>query len=44
MVGLDGMSLGEAFQLVPPYLRPLVKAAVLHLLWSGDVTTALGAA
>ncbi|MEU9418336.1 TnsA-like heteromeric transposase endonuclease subunit [Streptomyces sp. NPDC048272] len=41
MVGLDGMSLGEAFQLVPAYPRPLVKAAVLHLLWSGHVTTAL---
>ncbi|RSS81813.1 TnsA-like heteromeric transposase endonuclease subunit, partial [Streptomyces sp. WAC02707] len=43
VVGLDGMSLGEAFQLVPAYPRPLVKAAVLHLLWSGHVTTALDA-
>ncbi|GAA3017734.1 hypothetical protein [Streptomyces fulvorobeus] len=32
VVGLEGMSLGEAF-LVPAYPRPLVKAAVLHLLW-----------
>ncbi|WNF31092.1 hypothetical protein RI138_32070 [Streptomyces sp. C11-1] len=35
------MSLDEGFQLVPAYRRPLVKATVLHLLWSGHVTTAL---
>ncbi|MFD3330924.1 hypothetical protein [Streptomyces sp. NPDC058701] len=41
VVELDGMSLGGAFQLLPAYPRPLLKAAVLHLLWSGHVTTAL---
>lgn len=38
---LDGMSLGDAFRLLPERPRPLVKSAVLHLLWSGQVTTAL---
>jgi hypothetical protein len=38
---LDGMSLGDAFRLLPEKPRPLVKSAVLHLLWSGRVTTAL---
>lgn len=38
---LDGMSLGDAFRLLPQCPRPLVKSAVLHLLWSGHVTTAL---
>lgn len=38
---LDGMSLGDAFRLLPERPRPLVKSAVLHLLWSGHVTTAL---
>ncbi|NJP42976.1 TnsA-like heteromeric transposase endonuclease subunit [Streptomyces sp. PRB2-1] len=39
--GLDGMLLGDAFRLLPDCPRPLVKSAVLHLLWSGHVTTAL---
>ncbi|MFJ5224264.1 TnsA-like heteromeric transposase endonuclease subunit [Streptomyces sp. NPDC088400] len=38
---LDGMSLGDAFRLLPECPRPLVKSAVLHLLWSGHVTTSL---
>ncbi|MFH9891731.1 hypothetical protein ACH4OQ_23555 [Streptomyces luteogriseus] len=38
---LDGMSLGDAFRLLPECPRPLVKSAVLHLLWSGHVTTAM---
>lgn len=38
---LEGRSLGEAFRLLPEYPRPLVKSAVLHLLWSGHVTTEL---
>ncbi|MEU8522568.1 TnsA-like heteromeric transposase endonuclease subunit [Streptomyces sp. NPDC048577] len=38
---LDGMSLGDAFRLLPERPRPLVKSTVLHLLWSGHVTTAL---
>ncbi|MFC9247940.1 TnsA-like heteromeric transposase endonuclease subunit [Streptomyces sp. NPDC057136] len=40
-VDLDGMSLGDAFRLLPKRPRPLVKSAMLHLLWSGYVTTAL---
>ncbi|MEK8141779.1 hypothetical protein NKH18_01420 [Streptomyces sp. M10(2022)] len=40
-VDLDGMSLGDAFRLRPECPRPLVKSAVLYLLWSGHVTTAL---
>lgn len=40
-IDLDGRRLGEAFQLLPEYPRPLVKSAVLHLLWSGHVTTDL---
>ncbi|WP_254708573.1 hypothetical protein [Streptomyces lunaelactis] len=35
------MSLGDAFRLLPEWPRPLVKSAVLHVLWSGHVTTAL---
>ncbi|PJM98968.1 transposase [Streptomyces sp. CB01201] len=38
---LDGLSLGDAFGLRPERPRPLVKSAVLHLLWSRHVTTAL---
>ncbi|GAA4143460.1 TnsA-like heteromeric transposase endonuclease subunit [Streptomyces tunisiensis] len=38
---LEGLSLGEAFRLLPDRPRPLVKSAVLHLLWSGHVTTEL---
>ncbi|MER8008593.1 TnsA-like heteromeric transposase endonuclease subunit [Streptomyces sp. NPDC094149] len=39
---LDGMSLGDAFRLLPAeWPRPLVQSAMLHLLWSGHVTTAL---
>ncbi|WP_256260217.1 TnsA-like heteromeric transposase endonuclease subunit [Streptomyces atratus] len=38
---LDGMLLGDAFRLLPGCPRPLVKSAVLHLLWSGHVTTVL---
>ncbi|WP_234329679.1 TnsA-like heteromeric transposase endonuclease subunit [Streptomyces viridochromogenes] len=38
---LDEMPLGDAFRLLPQSPRPLVKSAVLHLLWSGHVTTAL---
>lgn len=38
---LDGMLLGNAFRLLPGCPSPLVKSAVLHLLWSGQVTTAL---
>jgi hypothetical protein len=38
---LDGMLLGDAFRLLPERPRPLVKSAVLHLLWSGHVMTAL---
>ncbi|MCX4607724.1 MULTISPECIES: TnsA-like heteromeric transposase endonuclease subunit [Streptomyces] len=38
---LDGMSLGNAFRLLPGDPRPLVKSAMLHLLWSGHVTTML---
>lgn len=38
---LDGMPLGDAFRLLPECPQPLVKSAVLHLLWSGHVTTAL---
>jgi hypothetical protein len=37
---LHGMPLGDAFRLLPE-CPPLVKSAVLHLLWSGHVTTAL---
>ncbi|MEV6699677.1 TnsA-like heteromeric transposase endonuclease subunit [Streptomyces sp. NPDC051453] len=40
-VVLDGMTLGDAFRMLPGCPRPLVKAAVLHLLWSGHVTTVL---
>ncbi|MEV4873882.1 TnsA-like heteromeric transposase endonuclease subunit [Streptomyces syringium] len=40
---LDGMSLGDAFRLLPQRPRPLVKSSVLHLLWSGHVTTHLAA-
>ncbi|MEU8699422.1 hypothetical protein AB0C61_17460 [Streptomyces sp. NPDC048680] len=40
-VDLDGMSLGDASRLRPECPRPLVKSAVLYLLWSGHVTTAL---
>lgn len=40
-VELHGRPLGEAFRLRPEHPRPLVKAAVLHLLWSGHVTTDL---
>nr|WSW58153.1 TnsA-like heteromeric transposase endonuclease subunit [Streptomyces sp. NBC_00998] len=39
---VDGMTLGEAFLLLPERPRPLVKAAVLQLLWSGHMTTDLG--
>ncbi len=39
---LDGRTLGEAFRLLPEQPRPLVKSAVLHLLWSGRVTTEMG--
>lgn len=39
--GLSGRSLGEAFLLLPERPRPLVKSAVLHLLWSGYVSTDL---
>ncbi|MGW1258517.1 TnsA-like heteromeric transposase endonuclease subunit [Streptomyces sp. NPDC002513] len=38
---VNGMSLGEAFLLLPARPRPLVKSAVLHLMWSGHVTTDL---
>ena len=38
---LEGLSLGEAFRLLPAQPRPLGKSAVLHLLWSGPVTTGL---
>lgn len=38
---LDGRPLGEVFRLLPELPRPLVKSAVLHLLWSGHVTTDL---
>ncbi|MFI6701705.1 TnsA-like heteromeric transposase endonuclease subunit [Streptomyces sp. NPDC050509] len=38
---LDGRPLGDAFRLLPKCPRPLVKSAVLHLLWSEYVTTAL---
>jgi hypothetical protein len=38
---LSGRSLGEAFLLLPERPRPLVKSAVLHLLWSGYVSTDL---
>lgn len=40
-VELDGIALGDAFRLLPEQPRPLVKSAVLHLLWSGYVKTAL---
>ncbi|MFJ6141857.1 TnsA-like heteromeric transposase endonuclease subunit [Kitasatospora sp. NPDC092286] len=39
--GLAGMSLGEAFRLSSEWPRSAVKAAVLHLLWSGHVVTDL---
>lgn len=39
---LDGRTLGEAFRLLPDRPQPLVKSAVLHLLWCGYVTTELG--
>lgn len=38
---LEGLSLGEAFRLLPDCPGPLVKSAVLHLLWSGHLTTGL---
>ncbi|MFE2033876.1 TnsA-like heteromeric transposase endonuclease subunit [Streptomyces scopuliridis] len=38
---LDGMTLRDAFRMLPDRPRPLVKSTVLHLLWSGHVTTAL---
>lgn len=38
---LAGRPLGEVFRLLPELPRPLVKSAVLHLLWSGHVTTDL---
>ncbi|WP_406107760.1 TnsA-like heteromeric transposase endonuclease subunit [Streptomyces sp. NBC_01003] len=38
---LDGRTLGDAFRLLPERPRPLVKSAVLHLLWSGHVSTDL---
>ncbi|WP_030924246.1 TnsA-like heteromeric transposase endonuclease subunit [Streptosporangium amethystogenes] len=36
---LDGMTLGAAFKSLPDQPRPLLKAAVLHLLWSQHVIT-----
>lgn len=38
---LGGMSLGDAFRLLSEWPRPLVKSAVLHLLWSGYVAAEL---
>ena len=39
--GLDGASLGEAFGCLPGWPEPLVRAAVLHLIWAGHFTVDL---
>jgi len=38
---LDGASLGEAFGCLPGWPEPLVRAAVLHLVWAGHLTVDL---
>ncbi|MGI8447077.1 MAG: TnsA-like heteromeric transposase endonuclease subunit [Streptosporangiaceae bacterium] len=38
---LDGASLGEAFGCLPSWPEPLVRAAVLHLVWAGHFTVDL---
>ena len=40
-VELDGTTLAEALTCLPSEPEPLVRAAVLHLLWSGRFTTDL---
>jgi hypothetical protein len=39
--GLDGLTLGEALQSLAGWPHPIVKAAVLHLIWSGFLATGL---
>ncbi|WP_370153354.1 TnsA-like heteromeric transposase endonuclease subunit [Streptacidiphilus sp. EB129] len=39
---LVGLSLGEAFRILPHRPGPLVRAAVLHLLWRQEIATDLG--
>jgi hypothetical protein len=38
---LDGLTLGEAVRCLPEEPEPVVKAALLHLLWSGWLATDL---
>ncbi len=40
-IGLDGVTLGEAFRMLSGWPQPLVKAAVLHLIWAGVLATDL---
>ncbi|SDY01836.1 hypothetical protein SAMN05216215_1018151 [Saccharopolyspora shandongensis] len=35
---LDGLPLGEALKAAPGYPRPLVRSALLHLLWTQHFT------
>ncbi|GAA1589889.1 hypothetical protein GCM10009828_013250 [Actinoplanes couchii] len=38
---LDGTTLGDAFKCLPDIPEPYVRAAVLHLLWTGHLVTDL---